>query len=113
MDDRGDRSLTNSQKHVREFSGQHHAVLSLVVELKTLEEVLVASLVLVGFELTVDRKEFLEGHRLLAALLGTAHLLNRAVRRVEVEGAQDVAEIDGVDDVRAVRIIDGECEFAP
>ena len=94
-----------------ELGAEHRAVLLLVVELETLDEVLVASLVLVLLDLAEDGQKLLEVHGLLAALLRAAELLDRGVGRVRVQGAEYIAQIHAVDRVRAVSIVDGEGEL--
>lgn len=98
---------------MRQFGAEHGSVLLLVVQFQTLKEVLVASLLLVFFALAEDGQEFVQLHFLLALLLRAAQLLDGGIRRVQVQRTKDVAKVNGVDDVGAVGIVNGEGEFRP
>jgi hypothetical protein len=119
---------------VCELSQEHLSILLLVVEFQALVEVLEATLVLVLFALRVDGKELVELDLLLVwkfpkkrknvsvfkdvetqnnkftLLLGAAKLLNGGAGGVQVEGAQKVTKVDGVDAIALV-VVDGESEF--
>lgn len=88
--------LAERQQGVRQLSRQHGAVLVLVVQLQALNEVLVAALLLLGLDLAVDRQELLQRQQFLVALLGLANLLDQGQRRVAVQRAQHIAQIEGV-----------------
>lgn len=103
--------LAQRQQSVGQLSGQHGAVLVLVVQLQALDEVLVASLLLLGLHLAVDRQEFLQRQQLLVALLGLADLLDQGQRRVAVQRAQHITQVEGVDLLRAIGIVDAEREL--
>lgn len=105
--------LTQSQQVVLQLNHQHHAVLVLVVQLQALQEVLVASLVLLLLDLAEDGQELLDGQLLLALLLGGSHLLAEGQRRVEVQGAQNIANLASVDLTLTLHIEDGEGELSP
>lgn len=96
-----------------QLNHQHCAVLVLVVQLQALEEVLVASLVLLLLDLAEDGQELLDGQFLLALLLGASHLLAEGQRRVEVQGAQHIANLASVDLALTLHIEDGEGELSP
>lgn len=94
-----------------QLSQQHGAILVLVVQLQALNEVLVAALLLLGLHLRVDGQELLQRQQLLVALLGLADLLDQGQSRVAVQRAQHIAQIEGVDLLRAVGIVDAEREL--
>lgn len=96
-----------------QLSAEHEAVLVLVVQLQALEEVLVAALVLLLLDLGEDGQELLDGQLLLAPLLGGAHLLAQRQGRVEVQGAQHIADLAGVDLALTLHVEDGESELSP
>jgi len=98
---------------VRQFRAEHRSIFLLIVQLQTLEKVLVASLLLVLFALAEDRQELVQFQFLLALLLRAAQLLDGGVRRVQVQRAEDIADIHRIDDVGAVVIVNGEGEFRP
>uniref|UniRef100_A0A182JM50 Uncharacterized protein n=1 Tax=Anopheles atroparvus TaxID=41427 RepID=A0A182JM50_ANOAO len=77
----------------------------------TLEEVLVAALFLLLLDLGEDRQELVELDLLLAALLGAAHFADEVQRRVQVQGAEGVAEVKGIDLAGTFPIVDGEDEL--
>lgn len=95
------------------LSQHHQAVLVLVVELQALEEVLVASLVLVLLDLAEDGQELLDGELLLSALLGGSHLLAHGQGRVEVQRAQHITDLASIDGTLTLQIEDGEGELSP
>lgn len=103
--------ITKREQYVREFSAHHSSVFLLVVKLQTLEEVFVASLLLILFTLAVNRQKFVELQHLLAPLFCPAQLLYGGVCGIQVKGPQDVAKVDGVDDVGAIGVVNGEGEF--
>lgn len=104
-------ALAQGQQSVGQLSGQHGAVLVLVVQLQALNEVLVAALLLLVLHLAVDGQELLQRQQLLVALLGLADLLDQGQGRVAVQRAQHIAQVEGVDLLRAVGIVDAEREL--
>jgi hypothetical protein len=105
--------LTKRQQRVRQFRAEHHSIFLLIVQLQTLEEILVASLFLVLFALTEDWQELVQFQFLLALLLRAAQLLDSGVRGVQVQRAEDIADVHRVDDIGAIVIVNGEGEFRP
>lgn len=102
--------LTEGEKGVCKLGAQHGAVLSLVVQLQTFQEVLVASLVFVFLGLAVDGEELLKGQEFLAPLLGASELLDGGQCGVVVECPQYIAEVEGINLVAAVSVEDREYE---
>lgn len=96
-----------------QFCAEHGSILLLVVQFQALKEILVASLLLVFFALAEDGQEFVDFHLLLALLLRAAQLLDGGIRWVQVQCTKDVAKVNGVDDVGAFVVVDGEGEFCP
>lgn len=96
-----------------QLSQHHEAVLVLVVELQALQEVLVASLVLVLLDLSEDGQELLNGELLLSLPLGLSHLLAHGQGGVQVQGAQHLADLGGIDVALTLQIEDGEGELSP
>lgn len=104
-------ALAQRQQSVGQLSRQHGAVLVLVVQLQALNEVLVAALLLLVLHLAVDGQELLQRQQLLVALLGLADLLDQGQGGVAVQRAQHIAQVEGVDLLRAVGIVDAEREL--
>lgn len=52
-------------------------------------------------------------YELLTLLLGASHLLNDGQGRVEVQSAQDVADIEGIHCAISLKVIDREGEVRP
>lgn len=102
---------TKREQCVGKFSSEHHSVLLFVVKFQTLQEIFVASLLLVLFALAVNRQELVEFHQFLALLFCSAKFLNGGVRWVQVEGPKNVSKVDGVDIVRAIGIVNGKGKF--
>lgn len=111
--------FTQSLQTVFQFSAKHCTVLGFVVQLQTLHEILVATLILLDFDLRAredsyyvcafthaitssthlseDGKEFFNCEFLLSTLLCGSHLLAEFHGWVAVQGAQDVWNIISVD----------------
>ena len=106
-------SLTERQQSVCELSKQHLAIFSLVVQLQTFQEVLIAACVLVLLDLSKDGQELLNLQFLLILLLGSTHLLYNSLCRVEVQAPQDVPQVDGINSAAAIEVIDGEGKVSP
>lgn len=106
-----DNKSTKRKQCVRKFSGKHQSIFLFVVEFQTLEEVLVASLFLVLFALTVNRQEFVELHYLLAPLLRSTQFFYGGICGIQVEGPKYLSKVDSIDDVGAIGIVNGEGEF--
>lgn len=83
--------LTKGQQSVLQFSEQHGTVLLLVVQFQALNEILVATLLLLLLDLRVDGQEFVQLDLLLVALLGATHFLDQSQGGVQVQGAQGIA----------------------
>lgn len=96
-----------------QFCAEHHAVFLLIVQFQTFKEVLVASLFLIFFALAEDGQEFVQLQFLLALLFCTAQFLDGGISRVQVQCAEDIANVYRIDDVGAVVIVNGEGEFCP
>lgn len=94
-----------------QLSQQHGAVLLFVVQLQTLEEVLVATHVLLLLDLSVDGEELVQLDLLLSALLGSTHLADEFQSWVQVQGTQSRSDVHGIHRTAAIPIVDGEHEL--
>lgn len=107
------QALSQGQKDVFQLGEHHGPVLGFVVQAEHLHEVLEAAGVLVLLDLGEDGHELVQGHHLDLLLLLAAELLDEGQGRVEVEGAQAVAEVVGIDLAVALEVVDGEGELDP
>ena len=117
--------LTQVGQQAEQFVSKHGVVLILVVELQDLDEVLgpeteirillsnssrvthvEASLVLAALTVDVHGKYLLLGNRLLSLLSGPTYLRYGLQGGVQVAGADEVANVEGVDLAVSLEVID-------
>merc|ERR1719347_1038094 len=91
------QTLAEGEEDVLQLGVHHGAVLGLVVELEHLDEVLVATGVLVGLHLGEDGQEVVDLELLHVLLLLAAHLGDHGQGRVEVQGAEGITEVVSVE----------------
>jgi len=98
--------LSEGEEDVLQLTQHHCSVLHLVVQLETLDKVLVGAGVLGLLDLRVDGEELLELDELLSLLLGATQFFNHLEGGVLVEPPQTVAQIEQVHAGLALEVID-------
>ena len=98
--------LSEVGQHLEQLVGQHGVVVIFVVELQDLNEVVEASLVLGVLAGLVQGEHIGLGEHLLALLGGASDLSDGLEGGVEVAGAEDVPNVEGIDGAISLEVVD-------
>jgi len=108
----GGEDLTKRLEYVGKFSSHQGSVVKLVIDLKTLKEIIKGSHILLLLELAEDGKNFLNGHLLLTTVLGSTGLLHHSLSDAEVKRPHEGTQILGIDLTFGEGVVDLEVQFA-
>jgi len=106
------KDFTKRLEYVGELSSHQRTVVRFIINLKTLNEIVKGSHVLLLLELAVDGKNFLNGQLLLTTVLGSTGLLNHGLSDAEIKGPHEGSKILGVDLSLGEGVIDLKMELA-
>jgi len=107
------KAFTKIGQNVLEFRGHHGAILFFVIELEDLNEVVVATTVLVLLDGDEHGDELLQFHCSLAFLGRDTELFELLVGGVQVNGTEQIRDVPGINSTLAIEVEDVEGEFHP
>jgi len=103
--------LSQGGKDVLKLSEHHGAILLFVIEFHTFNEVFITSLALLLLDGLVHGHEVTDLHHSLTLLLWWLELGDRFLRWVQVNGTEEVSDVEGIDFTLAIEIEDVESEL--